>query len=240
VPLLTPVMFALVIAPALDSIGPKIPGLDYLSFAAIGTAVLLIPLNCMFAGVGVIVDRDTGARRDLLAAPVPRSLIVLGNLVVAFAVTALQIVVLLAAAVLRGAELDVSASGIAWFVAAAALLTLAMYGLAETVANRMPSVEEYIAAVPGLAIVPFFFAGALFPITAMPRFLAGFARVLPATHALALMRYGLLGGNTSGLHDIWGMQNATAMAALSLGVVAVFAAALTFAAIRTFRRTAVS
>jgi len=240
VPLLTPVMFALVIAPALDSIGPKIPGLDYLSFAAIGTAVLLIPLNCMFAGVGVIVDRDTGARRDLLAAPVPRSLIVLGNLVVAFAVTALQVVVLLAAAVLRGAELDVSASGIAWFVAAAALLTLAMYGLAETVANRMPSVEEYIAAVPGLAIVPFFFAGALFPITAMPRFLAGFARVLPATHALALMRYGLLGGNTSGLHDIWGMQNATAMAALSLGVVAAFAAALTVAGIRTFRRAAVS
>ena len=84
------------------------------------------------------------------------------------------------------------------------------------------------------------FAGALFPITAMPRGLAGFARVLPATHALALMRYGLLGGNSSGLHDIWGMHNATAMAALSLGVVAVFAAGLTFAAMRTFRRTAVS
>src|SRR5215475_1656464 len=66
VPLMTPVLFALVIAPALDSIGPKIPGLDYMSFAAIGTAVLLIPLNCMFAGIGVIVDRDTGARRDLL------------------------------------------------------------------------------------------------------------------------------------------------------------------------------
>jgi ABC-type multidrug transport system permease subunit len=240
VPLLTPVLFALVIAPALDSIGPKIPGLDYMSFAAIGTAVLLIPLNCMFAGVGVIVDRETGARRDLLAAPVPRPLIVLANLVVAFAVTSLQIGVLIAAAVLRGAELDVSASGIAWFVAAAALLILAMYGLAETVANRMPSVEEYIAAVPALAIVPFFFAGALFPITAMPRALAGFARVLPATHALALMRYGLLGGNSSGLHDIWGMQNATAMAALSLGVVALFAAGLTFAALRTFRRTAVS
>jgi hypothetical protein len=117
VPLLTPVLFALVIAPALDSIGPKIPGLDYMSFAAIGTAVLLIPL---------------------------------------------------------------------------------------------------------------------------PRGLAAFARVLPATHALALMRYGLLGGNSSGLHNIWGMDNATVMAALSLGVVALFAAGLTFAALRTFRRTAVS
>jgi ABC-2 type transport system permease protein len=238
VPLLTPILFALVIAPALDSIGPKIPGLDYMSFAAIGTAVLLIPLNCMFAGIGVIVDRDTGARRDLLAAPVRRSVIVVANLVVAFAVTTLQVVALLVAAVLRGAHLDATASGAMWFVAAGALLAIAMYGLAETVANRMPSVEEYIGVVPALAIVPFFFAGALFPITAMPRALAGFARLLPATHALALMRYGLLGGNTSGLHDIWGMSNGTAMAALSLAVVALFAGALTFAAIRSFARAA--
>jgi ABC-2 type transport system permease protein len=240
VPLLTPVLFALVIAPALDSIGPKIPGVDYLSFAAIGTAVLLIPLNCMFAGVGVIVDRETGARRDLLAAPVPRGVVVLANLVVAFAVTALQVVVLVGAAVLRGAELDASAGGIAWFAVAGAVLSVAMYGLAELVANRMPSVEEYIGVVPALAIVPFFFAGALFPITAMPRGLAAFARLLPATHALALMRYGLLGHNAAGLHDIWGMHSAAAMAALSLAVGSAFAAALTFAAVRSFSRAAVS
>jgi ABC-2 type transport system permease protein len=240
VPLLTPILFAIVIAPALSSIGPKIPGLDYMSFAAIGTAVLLIPLNCMFAGVGVIVDRETGARRDLLAAPLRRFTIVLANLVVAFAVTALQVVVLLAAAVLRGANLSASATGVAWFVAASALLAIAMYGMAETVANRMPSVEEYIGVVPALAIVPFFFAGALFPITAMPRGLAGFARLLPATHALALMRYGLLGGNAHGLHDIWGLHNPTVMAALSLAVVAAYAAVLTFAAFRSFTRAAVS
>jgi ABC-2 type transport system permease protein len=240
VPLLTPVLFALVIAPALDSIGPKVAGLDYMSFVAIGTAVLLIPINCMFAGIGVIVDRETGARRDLLAAPVPRSLLVVANLVVAFAVTALQVVVLLTAAVLRGAELHVSASGVAWFVGAAAFLAIGMYGVAETLANRVPSVEEYVGLVPGLAIVPFFFAGSLFPITAMPAFLTAFAKVLPITHALAVMRYGLLGGNSSGLHDIWGMTNATAMASLSVAVVAVFAFALTVVAVRTFRRSAVS
>jgi ABC-2 type transport system permease protein len=240
VPLLTPVLFAVVIAPALSSIGPNIPGLDYMSFAAIGTAVLLIPLNCMFAGVGVIVDRETGASRDLLAAPVRRFVIVIANLVVAFAVTALQVIVLLTAAVLRGARLSTSATGIAWFVAASALLAIAMYGMAETVANRMPSVEEYIGVVPALAIVPFFFAGALFPITAMPRVLAGFARLLPATHALALMRYGLLGGNAHGLRDIWGPHNPTVMAALSIAVVAAYAGLLTVAAFRSFTRAAVS
>jgi len=239
VPLMTPVLFALVIAPALDSIGPKVAGLDYMSFAAIGTAVLLIPLNCMFAGVGVIVDRDSGARRDLLAAPVPRVVVVIANLIVAFAVTALQVVVLLVAAILRGAELQSSASGVAWFALAAAFLAVAMYGLAETVANRVGSVEEYIGLVPAVAIVPFFFAGSLFPITAMPGFLTALAKVLPITHALAVMRYGLL-GSSSGLHDIWGMSNPTTMALLSLAVVALFAATLTAVAMRAFARSTVS
>jgi ABC-type multidrug transport system permease subunit len=86
--------------------------------------------------------------------------------------------------------------------------------------------------------VPFFFAGSLFPITALPAWLTGVARVLPLTHALALMRYGLL-GTTAGLDDILGMPDPTAMAALSLAVVAAFATVLSVVAVRTFRRAAV-
>jgi ABC-2 type transport system permease protein len=233
VPLLTPILFALVIAPALDAIGPKVPGRDYMSFAAIGTAALLVPLNCMFAGIGVIVDRESGARRDLLAAPIARSMIVLANLAVAVAITALQVTVLIAAAVLRGAELHTSIVGVVWFAAAAVLLAVGMYGVAETLANRIPKLEEYTGALPGLAIVPFFFAGSV-----LPAGLTAFAKVLPLTHALAVMRYGLL-DNASSLHDIWGADNATAMAALSLGVVALFGALLLAVAIRTFTRAAV-
>ena len=157
VPLLTPILFALVIAPALASIGPTIPGVDYMSFAAVGTVGLLIPLNCMFSGIGVILDRESGARRDLLAAPMRRPLIVLANLAVALMITAL------------------------------------------------------------------------------PWAMTAFARLLPLTHALALMRYGLLGHNASGLHDIWGMSNATTMAALSIAVVAGYAVVFTAVALRTFR-----
>lgn len=101
----------------------------------------------------------------------------------------------------------------------------------------MPKQEEYVARVPAIAIVPWFLAGSLFPISALPAFLTWFARFLPLTHGLALMRYGLL-GDTSGLHHIWGMANATAMATLSLVVVALFAAALIAASIRVFTRSA--
>ena len=98
-PLVTPLLFALVIAPALARMIPG--GGGYATFVIVGTVGLLIPLTCTFAGIGVIVDRASGARRELLAAPSPRSLIVLGNMAVAVAVSLLQVTVLIAAGRLR-------------------------------------------------------------------------------------------------------------------------------------------
>jgi ABC-type polysaccharide/polyol phosphate export permease len=167
----------------------------------------------------------------------PRALLVLGNLLVALAITGLQVAVLIAAAVARGIHFQPSTSGVLWFLAAAALFTVGMYGAAETLASRVPKQEEYIARVPVIAILPWFLAGALFPITAMPNGLTWVARFLPLTHGLALMRYGLLGDDSS-LHHIWGMSSATGMAALSIGVVAFFALALSVVSVRVFTRAA--
>src|SRR5580700_1453645 len=205
-PLLTPVLFALVIAPALaNSVASPAQRTTYMTFIALATAGLLIPLNCMFSGIGVIVDRQQGAMRELLVAPIRRSSIVLGNLVAALAITALQLVVLITASALRGARYADGAR-VLWFVAAALLFAIVMYGMAEILATRVPSTEEYVGILPAIAIVPFFFGGSLFPITSLPTWLADVARVLPLTHALALFRYGLT--STSGslaLHNIWGM-----------------------------------
>src|SRR6059058_4307756 len=211
VPLLTPIMFALVIAPSLKT-ALHTPA-SYESYVAIGTIGLLIPLNTMFAGLGVIVDRESGAQRELLAAPVPRALLVLGNLLVALAITGLQVGVLIAAAAARGIHFNASTTGVVWFLGAAALFTIGMYGAAEVL------------------------AGALFPITAMPHVLGWVAKFLTLTHGLALMRYGLL-GDASSLHNIWGMSSPSGMAALSIGVVALFALLLSVASIRVFTRAA--
>ena len=238
VPLLTPILFALVIAPALAQMIPTGGGvgLDYKTFVAVGTVGLLIPLSCTFAGLGVIVDRDSGARRELLAAPVPRSLLVLSNLLVALLISGLQLVALAVAALARGSKFNAPPSGIAWAGAAALLFAIGSYGLAEVLAVRLPRQEEFIGATPAVAILPWFLAGSLFPISALPVGLTYVAKVLPLTHALAVVRYGVLDRHGSGLHDIWGMTNVTAMAALSLTVCALWAALLTFAAIRLFNR----
>src|SRR5215831_17142815 len=105
VPLVTPVLFALVIAPALKE--ALHTSSYYEAFVATGTIGLLIPLNTMFSGLSVIVDREAGAQRELLAAPIPRALLPLGNLLVAFGVTSLQVAVLLAAARARGIHFNI-------------------------------------------------------------------------------------------------------------------------------------
>jgi ABC-2 type transport system permease protein len=237
VPLVTPLLFALVIAPALNSALGGLHGpVDYVAFVAVGTIGLLVPLATTFAGLSVIVDRESGAQRELLAAPVARPLLIAGNLVVALGLCTLQVAAVLGAAALRGAHFHVRAAGIVWFLAAAVPFVVFMYALAETLAAKIHSQEEYIAATPVIAILPWFFAGALFPISALPGALTAFAKVLPITHVLALARYGLVDPRGAGLHEIWGFGSTTTEAWLSLLVVCLSAAALAALAVRTFRR----
>src|SRR5881275_1487207 len=99
VPLLGPAVLALVVAPALKiATGGLHSHIDYQAFVGVGTVGLVVPLTCIFAGLSVIVDRRSGAQRELLAAPIPRWAIVLGNLIVAIGLAALQVAVLIALA----------------------------------------------------------------------------------------------------------------------------------------------
>jgi ABC-type multidrug transport system permease subunit len=240
VPLLGPMLLALVVAPALKvATGGLHSGIDYQSFVGVGTVGLVVPLTCIFAGLSVLVDRHSGAQRELLAAPIPRAYIVVGNVLVVIALAAFQVTVLLGLSALRGASFHMTVSGLAWFIGATLLFTVFMYGVAETLAARINKQEEYIGATPALAILPFFFAGALYPIAAMPGALTTIAKFMPLTHALALMRYGLVDPSGKGLHQIWGSGNTTVEAWLSLAVVALFAAALAAVSIRVFSKSVV-
>jgi ABC-2 type transport system permease protein len=240
VPLIGPALLALVVAPALTvATGGLRTHIDYESFVGVGAVGLVVPLSCIFAGLSVIVDRHSGAQRELLAAPVPRAYLVIGNLLVALVLSALQVAVLIGLSALRGAYFILTPHSVVWFTAATLLFTVLMYGVAETLAARVGKQEDYIGAVPAVAILPFFLAGALYPITAMPVVLRTIAKFLPLTHALALMRWALVDPTGRGLQDIWGRGNVTVEAWLSITVLVAFACAMAALAIRVFTRSAV-
>ena len=159
VPLLGPALLALILAPALKkATGGLHSHIDYTSFVGVGAVGLVIPLSCVFAGLSVIVDRHSGAQRELLAAPVSRAYLVLGNLLVALGLAALQALVVVGLSAARGGHFHVTGAGFAWFLASALLFAIFMYTLAETVASRVSKEEDYVGAIPVLAILPFFLA----------------------------------------------------------------------------------
>ena len=240
VPLLGPALLALVVAPALKvATGGLHSHIDYSSFVGVGAVGLVVPLSCIFAGLSVIVDRDSGAQRKLLAGSGPAR--VPG-----------------ARQPHRGAGLPAPpGDGADRAVGAAGCVVpgdrerpgvvrgggAAVHGVhvrgRRDARERISKQEEYIGATPAVAILPFFLAGALYPISAMPSALATIAKLLPLTHALALLRWALVDPSGRGLHEIWGMSNVTAEAWLSLAVLAAFAGLLTIVSIRVFSRSAV-
>jgi ABC-2 type transport system permease protein len=240
-PVMNPVLFALVIAPALaNTVAAPSEQTTYMTFLALATMGLLIPLNALFCGIGVVVDRQQGAMRELLVAPIRRSSIILGNLVAALAITALQTLILIGLSAARGADY-VTSTHVFWFIGATLVFTVLMYSVAEILATRLPNAEAYTGAIPVVAIVPFFFAGSLFPITALPNWLEEVAKVLPLTHALALIRYGLTpSSGARALHNIWGLSNVTAMAVFSAAVIVAYAFLAFIAAIRLFTKAGTS
>jgi ABC-2 type transport system permease protein len=177
--------------------------------------------------------------RELLVAPIRRASIVLGNLAATLIVTTAQVTVLILGAAARGAQFQVG-QRVAWLIAAAAGFAVFVYALAEIFATSIATAEEYTALVPPIAIVPFFFAGTLYPITSLPGWLAAVAKVLPLTHAVALFRYGLTGQGGQALHNIWGGTNTGVMALLSLLVVAAYALTAITIALRLFAKAGTS
>ena len=79
-PMATSILFALIIAPALDeALGGFNPDIDYMTYVIVASAALLVPLNSMFHGLNVIIERESGILREFLVAPVARTSITFAN-----------------------------------------------------------------------------------------------------------------------------------------------------------------
>jgi ABC-2 type transport system permease protein len=239
--LVAPMLWILVVGPALDSaLGGFDPRVDYYSYISVGQATFLIPFVSIASGINVIVDRQYGVMRELLVAPIRRATIPLANALGVLTIALVQLGIILVLAVARGADFHTSAAGVGWFVAAAVLLSLGTYGVAEILALTISSQEGYGPLIAAVGVTPWFLSGALYPLAVLPAGVRSAAYMLPWTHSVALMRYGLMRGTDSGLGSIWGMQSQTAMAALSLAALAVFAGATLTLALRVFDHTATS
>jgi ABC-2 type transport system permease protein len=235
---LTPVLWVLVVGPALaEAFGGFARDVDYFSYIAVGQIVFILPFSAMFAGLVVMQDRDFGILRELLVAPIHRAVIPLASIAAILTVGAGQIALIVGLALARGATFHVAFAPLVAGAAGAALLTAGTYALAEYLAYTITQPQIFGTLIPAIGATPYALCGAIYPISALPEGVRQLALALPWTHAVALLRYGLIGSHASGLGQIWHLHSNAAMVLLSLAVLALYASLTTTLALRAFKRS---
>jgi ABC-2 type transport system permease protein len=236
--LLTPVLWVVVVGPALaTAFGGFASRVDYFTYIAVGQIAFILPFSAMFAGLVVMQDRDFGILRELLVAPIRRSTIPVASIAAVLTVAGGQVALIVVLAAIRGAHFDIAFSPFIAALLAAALLTIATYGLAEYLAYSLTQPQIFGTLIPAIGVTPYLLSGAIYPFATLPAGVQQFALLLPWTHAVAVLRYGFMGGDASGLGEIWHLHSEAAMALLSLGVIAAYAALAVALAMRAFRRS---
>jgi ABC-2 type transport system permease protein len=237
--ILTPVLWVLVVGPALDrAFGGFTHQVDYTSYVSLGQVVFILPFSAMFAGLTTMFDRDWGITRELLVAPIHRAVIPLASTAAVLTVAAGQFAIIVGLALARGAHFATTPARLLTALVAAALLSAGVYGLAEFLVYTVKNPQAFGTLIPAIGATPYILCGAIYPIAVLPVGVKWLTWALPWTHTVALLRYGLMGGTASGLHQIWPRAlSLTSAALLSLTVVAAFAVLTQAAAHRAFTRS---
>ena len=211
----------------------RYPGGDgaegYTEYFFTGIVAMVVLFTAIFSTFSVMDDRKQRFLQGVLAAPVPRSAIVLGQALGGTTLGLLQGVLLLAAAPLAGIPLSVAGTLAA--VGVMALMGFALTSLGLLFAWRIDSTQG-LHSIMNLALLPLWLlSGAVFPAEGAHPLLALAMKINPLTYGVAALRRSLYLAHPGAFENLPGME-------VSLLVTAVFALLSFLAAVRTAGRSA--
>jgi ABC-2 type transport system permease protein len=173
-------------------------GVPYLAYLTPGILAQAITFVSIFNGLSIIWEKDMGLMQKILSTPVTRTALVLGKMLSASTRSLMQLVVVMALALLLGLRFEFGVGrtlGVLFLiVVGSALFTGMSMILASVVRTR-----ERMMGIGQLATMPLFFASsALYPLKAMPGWLQVFAQVNPMSYLVSGLRGLLIDPNYSG------------------------------------------
>jgi ABC-2 type transport system permease protein len=199
--------------------------MGYGEYAYPGILAMVLLFTAIFATISVVEDRQRGFLQGVLAAPVPRPSIVLGQALGCTTLGVLQGLILLPLAPLVGVPLTAAAA-----LAVAGVMVLVAFGLTSlslVIAWRLDSTQGFHAIMNLLLLPMWFLSGAFFPAAGAPAWLLFAIWVNPLTYGLAAIRRCLYLANPAAAGAVPGLGVSLAVA-VGFAIVA-FAAAVAVA-----------
>lgn len=223
---------------------PGIPQVGYLTFMCAGVISMTTLFTSLFGGMSLLFDKNWGLLREVMAAPMPRSNIVLGMGLSGITKSCIQAGIILGFGLLLGVQffagytplqVVIAVVGIFAFVS---VFALGFVFLSSAIAISMES-PEGMQGIMTLLTMPIFFASnALYPVQAFPAVLQAVSLVNPLTHMVTGIRYFAIGPEFSAIGQTFSYS--VTDLATSFGVLCLFAAITFVLALRQVRRAHVT
>lgn len=229
--------FGIAISSSFDALGaqlpvvPGIPRIGYLTYMCAGVIAMTTLFTSLFGGMSLLFDKNWGLLREVMAAPMSRSNIVLGIGLSGITKSCIQAGIILVFGLLLGVKFFAGYDPLHTIIAIVGILVfvsifaLGFVFLSAAIAITMES-PEGMQGVMTLLTMPIFFASnALYPAQAFPPALQAVSVVNPLTHLVTGIRYFAIGPEFSAIGQTFSYS--VADIAISFGVLCLFAA-LTF------------
>jgi len=182
-----PILFLVALGFGFRTMFARAGGGNYLNFLAPGIISMAILFNAVFSGIEIIWDRQFGFLKETLVAPVSRLEIVfgrtLGGAIVAMAQGAVVFVICLAFG-FRLERLVLLPAAIVFMFLIALLFT----SIGTAIGSVLQDMQGFPLIMNFLVMPLFFFSGALFPATGLPKALQFALRLNPLTYGVDGLR----------------------------------------------------
>ena len=185
--LVQPLLFLFVLGSGLQQLSAaSTHGVDLKTFIYPGILCISVMFTAMFSAASIVWDREFGFLREMMVAPIRRSSIVIGKVIGGATVASFQGVIVIALAGFVGVPYDPLLIIGIFILQLLLAFTITAFGV--MVAVRIKQMQSFMGVMQMIVMPMFFISGALFPVAALPAWLAVLNRLDPLTYAVDPMR----------------------------------------------------
>lgn len=190
---------------------------DYISFMLAGIIAFTIVGNGVSGAMPLLWDKETGYLDRLMSMPIARSSVIVSRFVFQVAQQSVQIMMVVAVALILGVHIESGPLGLVVILFAAALLTMSVTAAFSALAYAVPQHGTFFAVVGFISLPLLFMSNAFVPLDAMPSWMRIVARINPLTYAIEAMRILVIEGWSGRIVSSLGILTVAAGICLAVG-----------------------
>lgn len=187
-----PFFFILVFGFGLSSF-VSVEDTTYFQFIVPGMMGMTLLFQSMFGGLSVIEDKQFGFFKEILVAPIPRPLVVLGKALGTATVVTIQATMVMVAAMFLGFSFNFSLPSIVLALFSMFLVSTGFVGFGLIFAAKTNDPQSFQIIVNFLIFPLFLLAGVFFPLDSVPGWMQAVSFLDPLTYGVDLLRAALIG-----------------------------------------------